>query len=498
MSRRGAPIAVFLILLGSYAYFWHGRDWNISSRLMLTYSLVDRGTVGIDGLEDHTRDRAKIGPHYYSDKQPGFSFLAVPPYALSRLLLGVPSHPLHREGRGFRHWPGDYWATLGTSGLMSAACGALLTALALRIGCGPRRAALVGLAYGLGTPAYVYATLGYGHQAVAFLHLAAFAAIEALPRSRHVGWLAFLAGLSASLAGLVELQSGLVSALLAAYLAWQVLRGGVSPRAILLFTLGAIGPAAALLAYNATAFGSPFDMGYFHEDLPEFRRVHAEDNPLGLRGPNVAILPALLWGEARGLLVHAPILLLSVPGWIALAWKGRWAVLSVSLAACLAVLGVNLSYPEWTGGWSTGPRLLVPMLPFGMLPMAALLALGRREITTLAALLAIAGGCQMTLFQAVGGRIPDPARPIRSADPLAHPFRSVAWPIWKGAPLPPWAEGERFDRTLGDRLFDPSARGMARDWPWVRFVPFLVVQAALIAAAFLWPVRGRPIPERSE
>ena len=43
------------ILLGSYAFFWHSRDWNIASRLMLTYALVDRGTVSIDGLEDQTQ-----------------------------------------------------------------------------------------------------------------------------------------------------------------------------------------------------------------------------------------------------------------------------------------------------------------------------------------------------------------------------------------------------------------------------------------------------------
>src|SRR5262249_40370634 len=34
---------VFVILLLSYAFFWHSRDWNTASRLMLTYALVDRG-----------------------------------------------------------------------------------------------------------------------------------------------------------------------------------------------------------------------------------------------------------------------------------------------------------------------------------------------------------------------------------------------------------------------------------------------------------------------
>ena len=76
---------------------------------------------------------------------------------------------------GFAYWPADYWVTLGTSGLLTALTGVLLVGLARDLGCGPRRAALVGLAYGLATPAYVYATLSYGHQASAFALLASFA-----------------------------------------------------------------------------------------------------------------------------------------------------------------------------------------------------------------------------------------------------------------------------------------------------------------------------------
>ena len=56
----------------------------------------------------------------------------------------------------------------------------------------------------------------------------------------------------------------------------------------------------------------------------------------------------------------------------------------ISASACLAVFLVNLSYPEWTGGWSTGPRLLVPLLPFAMLPAAAVLAVGGRGVTAAA------------------------------------------------------------------------------------------------------------------
>ena len=106
---------------------------------------------------------------------PGFSLLAAVPYALARLVLRLPAHPLNVRGEGFAYWPADYWVTLGTSGLLTALTGVVLVGLARDLGCGPRRSALVGLAYGLATPAYAYATMSYGHQASAFALLASFA-----------------------------------------------------------------------------------------------------------------------------------------------------------------------------------------------------------------------------------------------------------------------------------------------------------------------------------
>ena len=64
---------------------------------------------------------------------------------------------------------------------------------------------------------------------------------------------------------------------------------------------------------------------------------------------------------------------------------------AIAAAIIASAFLVNLSYPEWSGGWSTGPRLLVPMFPFAMLPVAALLAVGGRSATAIAAILAVAG-----------------------------------------------------------------------------------------------------------
>ena len=61
---------------------------------MLTYSLVDRGTIRLDGLERNTGDIARFQGHSYTDKLPGYSLLAVPGYALAKVILRLPDQPL--------------------------------------------------------------------------------------------------------------------------------------------------------------------------------------------------------------------------------------------------------------------------------------------------------------------------------------------------------------------------------------------------------------------
>jgi hypothetical protein len=465
--RRPEPW-VFVILFGSYAYFWQSRDWNAASRLMLTYALVDRGTLSIDGLNDQTGDLARYEGHYYSDKTPGFSLLAVAPYSVSRLVLRLPDHPLNRPG--FAHWPADYWITLGTSGLLTALSGVLLVGLARDLGCGPGRSTLVGLTYGLATPAYVYATLAYGHQVSAFALLASFGLLwreKSRPLLR-----AGVAGFLASYASVVEIQVGPVSAILGLYLLGLVIGKKRSRWLIVTFGIGALIPTLILLGYNFLAFGSPWRMGYFYEVLEQFSAVHSKTNPLGIGRPDWSKLGELLWGERRGLIRFAPIVLLTIPGLVALACRRAWSILIVTSLTMGAVLLVNLSYPEWTGGWSTGPRLLLPLLPFAMLPVAALLAVGGRGTTVLAIVLAIAGGAIILQFEAIGARVPHD---------IARPWRDGVWPLWRGdKPLPGWVFGNRYARNLVTICFPETVKGLPSWADWLTVVPLVVYQMTLI------------------
>ncbi len=255
--------------------------------------------------------------------------------------------------------------------------------------------------------------------------------------------------------------------------------------ALAYFVVGALIPTLILAFYNQLAFGSPWEMGYFHHATREFAQVHNPKNPLGLRPPDWSKLIPLLFSRHRGLLFYAPILFLSLPGWVVLVAQRAWGLAAVTFAVVAAVLLVNLSYPEWTGGWSTGPRLLVPLLPVAMLPVAATLAgssLRARLATAIAIGLFLAGGALMLLFQGVGGRVPH-----GYDDPLIQ----TVWPLWRGhTPLFPWRMKERFCTNLLSLVAEPVILRLPPSRQWLQFLPLILVQTIAIAVAW-WDLRPK-------
>ena len=180
--RKPAPW-VFLILLGSYAFFWHSRDWNTASRLMLTYALgrsrhgrhhragrADRRQGQVPGpvlFRQAARLSAAGDAAVRSSRSWSCGFPSIRCRAGARAVLGgrLLGHALH-----FGPAHGLHWCTAWSTGRAAWVAG-------------PGRAALLGLAYGLATPAYVYATLAYGHQATAFASSRRFSCSGKKPRA---------------------------------------------------------------------------------------------------------------------------------------------------------------------------------------------------------------------------------------------------------------------------------------------------------------------------
>jgi hypothetical protein len=119
--------------------------------------------------------------------------------------------------------------------------------------------------------------------------------------------------------------------------------------------------ACCFLAWlNVVRFGSALQSGYGSESGQFF------PSQLWLT------VPKLLLSLDKGLFVFCPILILGVLG-----WKDFFRRHRAEAVLCVALIVANLiwsaSWWSWFGGWSWGPRLLVPTIPLWLLPSSFLL-----------------------------------------------------------------------------------------------------------------------------
>ena len=155
--------ALFLAagLFVGYAYFYQAGGWNQNSRFALVRAIVEEHTLRIDrtGLWDGrvvTRDFARRDGHAYSDKAPGLALAAVPAVALAELFVAEPA-----SRRGITLL--SYVATLVTAALPTALVALGVFWIATALGTTSGGAAFAAATFGLGTPAWCYATVLYGH-----------------------------------------------------------------------------------------------------------------------------------------------------------------------------------------------------------------------------------------------------------------------------------------------------------------------------------------------
>ncbi|HUG55283.1 MAG TPA: hypothetical protein VMR21_16875 [Vicinamibacteria bacterium] len=337
MLRRIRPeIPLFVLVFGVYAYFYQAGGWNENSRFALTRSIVEHGTFAIDAFHESTGDKARRGEHWYSDKAPGLSWLAVPVYAAVHAL------------RPRAVVVGSYLATVLAVGLPSALAAVQLLAVGRVLGLAASWAAAIAAAYALGTLALPYSTTFYGHQLSAALGLGAFALV--CRRRRPV-----LAGVLLGLAVCVDYTSAILALAVTACAAVRLGAGGAARVAA-----GGLPAALALFAYHAAAFGHPLALPYDYV-MQDHRRMGWF---MGIDRPDLRVAWALLGGPYRGLFYGAPWLLAGLPGLAVLYRRGHRPEAAVCGGVFLAYLLVNASLADWAGGWAMGPRYLIPAIPF--------------------------------------------------------------------------------------------------------------------------------------
>jgi hypothetical protein len=571
---RSAQLLVFWMSWVTFGWFHQGGGWNQNARFAQVRAIVEQGTLAVDDYfvwfdpersgslkrmpayrfnifwprKDARSEYAPVHPpealrwgaeigtdtcsgdvayapngHFYPNKPPGISLLAVPAY-----------FAIYHFERALKLDPDDAWIMTVNAWLTSALTVGLISAwgvvLMLRLGArlfpGRTRAALAAaLACGFGTTFFPFGTMLFDHNVTAVLLLASFADVRGGKPGRAGLW-----------AGIATLTNYLAAIPGAAFGVWALTRSRASESAgtlsrestelksaraftsaatVVRFTLGVLPSAIALLWHNEVCFGSPWTLStafqnpLFKETAPALFGMFTL--PSWFAALCITVSP---W---RGLFVLCPVMILAVVALfrsraresagnspqpsaetgsaraLTSAATGGWpAKLRAERRLILFVAGffflVNISFNGFHGGMSSGPRYLIPALPF--LALALVPAFARWKKT--AAVLMTASIAQQTLLTATDAMCPVGVHDMAWQN---HPdeWKEKLWGnsiVWKYA-LPLWRNG----------IAQPVLDAEISEWEQIASVQVEKIsdlnphKAFYKNAAKLWPEYFRRDPE---
>ena len=491
--RARPPLAAALLVLCVLLATTDERSFGVipDGREMLSAGAAVAFGNGIGVSRDFVNAVPRPEGDAFSRYGMGLSFAEVPFLWAARLLHAaapaLPSAPV--------------LALLPILSLAAAAWG--VARAAAHAGASPGAQLLSGGALVLSTPFWGYAGSDFSEPfqaALLGLGLAALGALRAAPSRRR----ALAAG---ALVGALPLVKSLLWIVSAPLLAAGLRPAAVAPprpkrgdrrapreSAAPFLALGAAIPALLWLALEVVRFGRPFG-GYPGEDFSY---------------PALTGLLRLTLFPNKGLVFYAPIVLLAVPGLLAI--RRRDTPLFLALAAStLAVVASASAWWAWDGQAAWGPRLVLPALPMALLACAA--AIDARPFWRRAAPVLAAAGAAVNLLGALQPFAPvyalvstAPSQPISEARAAGTPYEIfrradgllVATPPHHLSLTPGWWPPLVHARLLRERLEGGDVRGrlaggaLRLEPPCVPAVgeePTGVLAQAV--SRFAWPFWGR-------
>lgn len=368
---------IFFILWLIYAAIGPGptvTSPNTVSRLALPFAIIQDGSLQIDRLAPFTIDRARLGDHWYLDKAPGQSFMALPVVRgamLAAQALGDPGEPI-ADGHLTRFFRFCAWLVVAvTTAPFAAAAAAAVYRTALRLGSTDRAARFAAIVLGLCTPAFGWGTVLFSHMiAGGCLALAFEAMLLLIVAAKPRGPLALGAGLLMAFAVTMEVVTAIPLILIALSGSPFLLRrgGGFSLLTVMGLVAGGVVGLVPLAFYNHMAFGSVAALGY--SNVVGFDGM--QSGFFGISAPSAWVFVSILIAPRRGILWLSPILAAAPLAWW-VVWR-RWPhpVAFALIAVPAFYLLLNSGYFYWDGGESTGPRHIMAALPFICLGFAPL------------------------------------------------------------------------------------------------------------------------------
>lgn len=380
VSHRRSIYAVmlFLVLIACYAYFRPPLNWATTSRADVVYALVEENTFIIDSFEKNTGDKAFFEGHYYTDKSIGPSMVALPVYIVYRAAASISPirHLLQVDTNvPFRdelvNWPNNLyfrWAlslmSFFGAALPSAILGVMVLFFVNRFASKMAHAFILALAFGLCTIVFPFSGQLFQHQLSSFGLFGGFYCLWTVIYDNKSLKRLWLAGLLFSLAVISEYPVALFAGLI---FVWALI---VMPNRKALFrvVIGGIPLILINVIYDLATFRSVIPLGYQYSIWGSLVNVQGF---MGIGLPSIRVAGELLFGTFRGLFLISPFLFLVIPG-LYFMWKQKPEqrnVVVVIVLVMLGFIGYGSGYIVWWGGYSVGARLLIPMLPFMVIPI---------------------------------------------------------------------------------------------------------------------------------
>lgn len=369
ISKKKIALILFLLLFFTYAYIYQGRMRGSShnSRQYLLTAIVDDHSFIIDKYHKNSSDKAFYNGHFYSEKAPGVTVLALLPFYLSTRFFEILGWNIHTEIISImRSW----FATVFSVGIVTALGGPILWLLLLRF-VDAGSAFVVTLVIFLGSAPFTYATMLQSHGIVISLTLYAMLLIEI--RASCKGDYSFLR-LKISQKKFLEVAVGICSGFIVASefsasvvsLALVLLLAQYGWKSLIRAMLAGIAIALIVPGYQWIIYGSPFTLSYRFSVNYNLHHIHGF---YGLQfPPDLYKFWLFLFSPYKGLFFWTPFFILFFFGIFDLYRRSK--VFSLLTIAIVIIQILLISGWIGEGGFYLGPRYLACIIPFLAIPCA--------------------------------------------------------------------------------------------------------------------------------
>lgn len=349
-------ISVYLLSMGKGYYSTDGEVM-----LKFTWSLVEHKSIGFPCEERLPNAPPGRGGFCYSKYGIGHSLALMPFYLLGRNLRVVFTH-------GNPTLMGKWFADRANA-VFTALSAVIIERWAFELFGNLWQAMAICLIYALSTPAWPYAKFNFNQPLTTLCLVAGYYTLWRYKDSLALR-LILLSGISFAWLVLTRISDSIALLWVLPIFGKLIRKKSLKISHIVPWVFAILIAFAFTLGYNFYAFGKLLG-GYAEEkwSTPIFE---------GLYG--------LLMSSGKGLFLFVPVSML-LP-WALAKFYHRGMRVETVIFSGILVTSLAFYAPFWTwhGGWSWGPRFLVPVLPFIVLPLGTLLEdrMGRYIVFTLA------------------------------------------------------------------------------------------------------------------